>query len=290
MIRRKITLRLEGSAKNDNHLELSVFAEKVRHFLDFLKSGVKDSDADGVVFHVVHLSHSSPATIECEPIGKGLLPSHAFHAIENNLNFVEEENTRDLSNSVLSTMEQLASFHPESVIRAEINAIGENDGDIRVYKLDDQFREKLGNARRLEERVISTIDGKLEQINIHNNANTFRIYPSLPVASSVSCKFPQELLEHVQGALGSFVSVSGECFYRPDAPFPYKIKVQEMRVLPPSSELPSLSELRGIAPEATGGKSSEQFVRELRDNWGKDEVKGLTITARDIPGTGPTLF
>ena len=83
-------------------------------------------------------------------------------------------------------------------------------------KLDDRFREKLGNARRLEEKVTSTIDGKLEQINIHNNANTFRIYPSLPGASSVNCKFPQELLEHVQGALGSFVSVSGECFYRPD--------------------------------------------------------------------------
>ena len=161
---------------------------------------------------------------------------------------------------------------------------------MRVCKLDDRFREKLGNARRLEEKMIGTIDGKLEQINIHNNANTFRIYPSLPAASSISCKFSQELLEHVQGALGYFVSVSGECFYRPDAPFPYKIKVQEMRVLPPSSALPSLIELRGIAPEATGGKSSEQFVRELRDGWGKDEVKGLTITPCDIPGTGPTLF
>ena len=138
---------------------------------------------------------------------------------------------------------------------------------MRACKLDDRFREKLSNARRLEEKVTSTIDGKLEQINIHNNANTFRIYPSLPGASSVSCKFPHELLDHVQDALGSFVSVSGECFYRPDSAFPYKIKVQEMRVLPPSGELPSLSELRGIAPEATGGKSSEQFVRELRDQW-----------------------
>lgn len=150
---------------------------------------------------------------------------------------------------------------------ARIREIRGDDEDMRVYKLDNQFREKLGNARRLEEKVISTIDGKLEQINIHNNANTFKIYPSLPGVTSVSCKFPQDLLEHVQGALGSFVSVSGECFYRPDAPFPYKITVQEMRALPPSSELPSLSELRGIAPEATGGKSSEQFVRELRDRW-----------------------
>ena len=270
MTRRKITITLEGPDKNDNHLELSVFAEKVRHFFDFLKSSVKDSGADGVVFHVVHLSHSSPVTIECEPIGKSLPASNAFDAIENSLNFVEAENTRNLSNPVLFAMEQLASFNPEKMTRAEINAIGGDDGNIRVYKLDDRFREKLGNARRLEEKVISTIDGKLEQINIHNNANTFRIYPALPVASSVSCKFPQRLLEHVQGALGSFVSVSGECFYRPDSAFPYKIHVQEMEVLPPTEELPTLSDLYGIAPSTAGDKTSEQFVREMRDKWGKD--------------------
>ena len=270
MTRRKITFLLEGPDKNDNHLELSVFAEKVRHFLDFLKSSAKDSGADGVVFHVVHLSHSSPATIECEPRGKGLLAYNAFDAIENRLNVVEAENTRNLSNPVLSAMEQLASFNPENVSRAEINAVRGDDGNIRVYKLDDRFREKLGNARRLEERVISTIDGKLEQINIHNNVNTFRIYPSLPFASSVSCKFPQGLLEHVQGALGSFVSVSGECFFRPDSAFPYKINVQEMEALPRTEELPTLSDLYGIAPSTAGDKTSEQFVREMRDEWGKD--------------------
>ena len=270
MARQKVTLTLEGPDKNDNHLELSVFAEKIRHFLDFLKSSVKDSGVDGVEFHVVHLSHSSPATIECEPIGKGLLASSAFEAIGASLNFVEEENTSNLSNPLLSAMEQLASWNPENMTRAEINAVGEDDGDVRVYKLDDRFREKLGNARRLEEKVTSTIDGKLEQINIHNNANTFRIYPSLPGASSVNCKFPQELLEHVQGALGSFVSVSGECFYRPDSAFPYKIHVRKMEALPPTEALPTLSDLYGIAPGTAGDKTSDQFVREMRDQWGKD--------------------
>lgn len=270
MTRRKIALTLEGPGKNNHHLELSVFAEKVRQFLDFLKSSVKDSDANGVVFHVVDLSHSSPATIECEPIGKGLLPFNAFDAIGNTLNAVEKENTRNLSNPVLSAMEQLASLNPENVTRATIHAIGEDDGDLRVYQLDDRFREKLGNARRLEEMVISTIDGKLEQINIHNNANTFRIYPSLPLASSISCKFPQELLEHVQNALGSFVSVSGECVRRPDSAFPYKIHVREMERLPPTKALPTLSGLFGIAPSLPGEKPSERVVREIRDKWGRD--------------------
>ena len=110
----------------------------------------------------------------------------------------------------------------------------------------------------------------LKRINIHNNTNTFRIYTSLPAFSSVNCEFPPNLLERVQNSLGFFVSVSGECFYRPEAPFPYKMNVQEMEVLPPTEELPTLSDLYGIAPGATGSKSSEQFVRELRDRWDED--------------------
>ncbi len=270
MTGRKIALTLEGPDKNDNHLELGVFAEKVKQFLDFLKSSVKDSGADGVVFHVVHLSHSSPATIECKPTGNGLPASQAFDAIGNTLNSVEKENTRNLSNPVLSAMEQLARLNPENVTRVEIHAVGEDHEDLRVYKLDDRFREKLGNARRLEERVISTIDGNLEQINIHNNVNTFRIYPSLPGASAVICKFPQELLERVQNALGSFVSVSGECFRRPDSAFPYRIHVREMERLPPPETLPALSDLFGMAPSMPGEKPSERVVREIRDNWSKD--------------------
>ena len=64
MTRQKITLRLEGPDKNDNHLELSIFAEKVRHFLDFLKSSAKDSGADGVVFQHCSICHGTTCKFE----------------------------------------------------------------------------------------------------------------------------------------------------------------------------------------------------------------------------------
>jgi hypothetical protein len=35
----------------------------------------------------------------------------------------------------------------------------------------------------------------------------------------------------------------------------------------PESQLPEWDDLRGRAPDATGGLSSEAFVRELRDGW-----------------------
>ena len=50
-------------------------------------------------------------------------------------------------------------------------------------------------------------------------------------------------------------------------PILHKIKVQEMEVFPPASTLPSLRDLYGIAPNATGDMTTEQFVRQLRDEW-----------------------
>ena len=267
----KISFTIEGTDENRGHVELSVFAEKVRHFLDLLNVSVKDRGEETVVFHVVHLSHSSPATIECAAIAEGEdAAAAAVHAIGENLTCVEENTTQNLSHPVLSAMEQLVKFKPSKIAWAEMQILGNQVEDKRIYKLDDNFKERLSHVRRIEERTISTIDGRLEQINIHNNAKTFRIYTTLPVFSSITCVFPSNLLEKVQNSLGAFVSVSGECFYRPEAPFPYKMHVRDMVILPSNEDLPSLSDLYGIAPSGEGEKSSEQFVRELRDGWGKD--------------------
>lgn len=155
----------------------------------------------------------------------------------------------------------------EKIGQIEIHTIAESDEDKRIYVLNDEFKEILREARSGEDKVTSTVDGRLEQINIHNKANSFRIYT---FTSSVPCKFPSNLLKDVQGALGNYVSVWGECFYRPNTAFPYKINARKMKVLPPNEELPSLIDLLGIAPGATGDKSSEHFVRELRDEWNKN--------------------
>lgn len=268
MSKPKVTLAIEGPDCNNGHLELSVFAEKIRHFLHLLNENAKEEGAAGVAFHVVHLSHSSPAIIECEPVAGNVQADAAVHAVGRSLMDVEKKNSQNLSHAVLSSMEQLAKFSATKVAWAEIG-ISESDHESeRIYKLDHRFKEQLSLARHQEDKIISTIDGRLEQINIHNNVNTFRIYTSSPTFDSVNCRFPPKLLEKVQSSLGAFVSVSGECFYRPEAPFPYKINVQGMKVLPPTEELPTLSDLYGIAPGATGDRSSEQFVRELRDEWG----------------------
>jgi len=217
---KKITLVMEGPVENGGHLELSVFAEKLKHLLDLLNGSVNEDDKKAVVFRVVHVSHSSPVTVECQPMGNNASACDAaLNVINKNLTYVKENKLGHLSRHDLNAIEQLAKFSPNKIERVELR-VTESETVHKIYKLDDDFKEQLDNARREEERVIITIDGKLEQINIHNEANTCRIYTSLPVLPYVNCKFPQNLLEKVQSSLGSFVSVSGECFYRPDEAVP----------------------------------------------------------------------
>ncbi len=266
----RLILKIEGPERSGHHLDLSVFAEKTRQFLNFLKISAKDSGQDRATFHIVNISHSSPITLECTPADQGVgveTPSVIFESIRKNLDLTQNRQTRDLSHPVLDSLEKLTNYKPGKIKQIEILTIADDADSEKVYRLNEEFKENLRDARSKEDRVTNTLDGKLEQINIHNNANTFKIYTA---TSSVACKFPKNLLENVQGALGNFVSVWGECLYRPNIAFPYKINVRGMEILPPAKDLPSLSDLRGIAPDATQGKSSEQFVRELRDEWDRD--------------------
>lgn len=268
----RLVFTMEGLEQNDHHLDLSVFIEKTRQFLAVLNNSAEKSGKKGTVFRVVDLSHSSPATIACAPIDvNNTFDSVVFEHVMKDLdNTANDEKVDYLSNAVLSSMEKLADIDPKKITRAEIYAVADGDKGEGVYILDDRLRDVLVKARNVEEKVISSIDGKLEEINIHNEANTFKIYSSLPRTPPVACKFEKDLLETAQGALGRFVSVWGECTYRPDQAFPYKIDVQEMEVFPPSEELPSLRDLYGIAPNMTGGKTPEQFVREIRDEWSNE--------------------
>lgn len=117
---------------------------------------------------------------------------------------------------------------------------------------------------------INTIDGKLELAGGSNRANQFK------VSNSVYCieaNFPADLAADAQKALGRYVSVSGRCFYRHDKLRPYKMDVRKMAVFPAGKSHPSFEDIRGIMPNLTGGKSSEDFVRELRDEWDEREKR-----------------
>jgi hypothetical protein len=121
------------------------------------------------------------------------------------------------------------------------------------------------NIDRILTPTIATsgsVKGRLERLNLHNS-HEFVVYS--PLGYVVKCVFPESLFSRVQQAIRSTVNVSGKLHYRPDMPYPDKVHVEEIDILPPNSTLPKLSEMKGTWKDATGGLGVTEFLRNLRD-------------------------
>lgn len=87
----------------------------------------------------------------------------------------------------------------------------------------------------------------------------------------VKLEVPNELSTLAKESIGSYVSLSGKFYYDSESGvFPSTIKVRSIEIIPINLDPVTLMDIRGIAPDATGDKSSEQFIRDSRDlNWGQ---------------------
>ncbi len=110
--------------------------------------------------------------------------------------------------------------------------------------------------------------GRLEYLNLHGMANVFYIYPPHNL-SKIKCRFSKKLRASVIASIDKNVTVYGIKKYKPNIKSynPYEIMVEDINVHPNSEQLPKLSDLYGIAPDATGNKTSEDFIRGIRDDW-----------------------
>lgn len=124
----------------------------------------------------------------------------------------------------------------------------------------------VDEALAIADECDGSIEGMLEQINVHLGANTFHVYPDVG-PRKVTCHFPPRLFDDAVSSVGRRVEVFGTLKYRVAAPFAHQIAVTGIEAFPPDYEIPDWEDLRGRAPDATGILSSEAFVREFRDGW-----------------------
>jgi transcriptional regulator with XRE-family HTH domain len=133
-----------------------------------------------------------------------------------------------------------------------------------VKKIIEQSQEAPGH----KQYAMGSISGWLDKINIHRDENVFNIYPIVGPAKGVPCKFGKALEHEAVQAVSKFVDVWGRLEYNPVDSFPQEVNVHKIEVRPDRDGLPKLADLRGVAPEATGEKLSEDFIGDLRDDWG----------------------
>jgi len=262
----RITITIEGIDPPDKRVRVTDFIRELQLLLGSLheiESQMRPLDTQSLYYHIVDLRYGSPAVVAIEA--------------------VPTDGTKDLSHQVITKFRSVV-HHVESAepLREKLSLgllerlagmaapVGKTLSSVRIlagtdnFLFGEDFRKNVVELLRPEETYPGYVRGMLEAINLHGGVNIFRIYPDVGPAK-VTCQFPNELEGAAIQAIGRFVEVRGTLGYKVTASFPHEISVCELEALPEERELPTLGELRGVVPSATGSQSSEAFVRGIRN-------------------------
>ena len=111
-------------------------------------------------------------------------------------------------------------------------------------------------------RTIGSLIGRLGQIDV-DNRREFRLFDRhTDWATPVT--YEPEHLGTLTDALGEIVIASGE-LWSDEQDQPLRLEITDLEVID-TENLPSVADVSGIAPNFTGGLSSEEYVRRLRDD------------------------
>jgi hypothetical protein len=262
----RITLIIEGLPEDEGRVRLGVFMSQLQN----LSATITKLDREvsngkpATVLRIAELSYRSPIRVVLEPQP---LPSRpdVVPAIFASLERVTAAltNGSDLTGLDADLLEDIRGLtRPvgKQVKSAALVFKGQ------TFELTMAVASKVDRALAVDDECEGSIEGMLEQINLHHDANVFHIYPQIG-PRKVTCRFPARLYDDAVAAVGRRVEIFGMLHYRLGASFAHQIAVSQIEVFPPESELPDWDDLRGRAPDATGALSSEAFVRELRDGW-----------------------
>lgn len=277
----RITIQLQGSLEDDWHVTLSAFLaqlEAVKAALKQTERLVSGEEETSVYYRVVDLRHSSPATIVLEAVSRTNLPipqpqrkksrptpkrqdySQAtvrqfFHSLKSIREKKERPARADLQ--MLEAYRNLAAPLEKKVSDLKIT---NGEGSVEI---DRTFQSAIDEIIGPDELVDGTITGTLEKLNLHNTTR-FDIFPPIG-PKQIMCEFPPSLKSEVIKAVDQYVCVGGKLRYKRLENFPYAVNAERVEILPPDDELPTLFDIRDMAPDLTGGKSATDFLEEIRD-------------------------
>ncbi|MDB5972613.1 MAG: Uncharacterized protein JWQ90_5063 [Hydrocarboniphaga sp.] len=267
MTAERITLVVDGLEKDNGDVRLEVFVEELQKLQAALARADKTSSGGKrrSYFAVVGLSHSSPATVELEARYTNGVPyalrgqafSHFFGLIDSVENGVIPD---DVDYGLLEDLRAL-SAPVGTKLRAATLKI-----DSRIFSLTEKIAKKIDEHMADQEHCFSTVEGTLEKINIHAEANAFTIYPDVG-AKRIACHFPPSLVDKAISAVSRRIAVTGLCAYRKFADFPHHINVDDIEIYHSEDQLANFDDILGLAPGLTVGTTSEALIREIRNGW-----------------------
>lgn len=262
----RITVTIQGSPQDNGRVRLSEFIKQLEAVKSSLKQTerlITESDEAGLYYQIVELTYASPARVVIEPVATGPetvgLGDRTVKQYASNLRQVARG--RRPARADLTALQSYQNL--TSMLRQHVGKVTIKDGGKPIL-IDSKFTSKIAKIIGPDELAEGSMYGTLEWLNIHRNINRFHIYPTVG-PDKIDCEFPSDIKPQVIAAIDKYVQVSGQLRYKHLEKFPYAINVEHIEVLPPENELPTLYDLRGIAPDATGDLSAADFVRTLRD-------------------------
>lgn len=253
----QVSVVIRPTGGDDQTLAAADFIKQI----DAMRQLLALSDPHGADARIVKMHMNSPATVVMEAVGSDR-SGPDFSKFISGLRAValDGEAPRQFARPVFEALKEFAGVVGRSVRSATIEACGQ------TIVIDVAARKRIEAVFGTDTTADGSVDGMLEAINVHGKKNTFALYPVIG-ASRITCKFDDLLLADVRPALGKYVVIRGELKYRWREKFPYEAKAQKIEICDDWDDQPSFVDILGIAPNATDGVLSEDFVRNQRHGW-----------------------
>ena len=160
--------------------------------------------------------------------------------------------------------------HALDAVRKALRPIGHGLRSARfVYEqFADSFDLEVANAiSRIQfktEVASEDWEGSLDELNLHNETNTFRLYPAV-TRRWITCEFAHDQETMVRSLLQKKVSVFGDAVYRPKEMLPHRIRVKSIEDLDAGDSTPLSGFSNILSAEDTGHLWDN--LEECRNGW-----------------------
>lgn len=264
-----ITLELtDGTSQDDPRLD--DFIEQLRT----LKAALRETErlvlnqTPSLYFRVKRLQKNSPSIVTLEAVSdsvdRPVTPRFASHVVKRfAANLSSIGNRRKLPGRIdfvaLESYRALAIPAAKNHLQVRIQVGGNS------VLIDDNFRRTIDDIAGEDEISHGSVSGKIEAINLHDQSRNFRIYPIIG-ASRVQGTFRSRDRKLFANAVDRYVTVFGRLQYKKWDRYPHAIRAESIEIHD-TSDLPTLDSLKGIAPQATGSLTSQEFVDGLSNEW-----------------------
>lgn len=250
-----VSVVIHPSGGDDQPLSATDFIKQVEALRQLL---ALTGDQDDGETKIVKLHMNSPATVVMDPPASGKVMERFFNGLRSVA--LDGAAPSDFGRPVFEALKDFAAVVGKGVRSAELQFAG---GTICI---DAAARRRIESVFGADTVSSGSVDGMLEAINVHGKKNTFALYPIVG-ASRITCKFDDRLFQDVRPALGKYVIIEGELRYRWRDKFPYEAVATGLKIMDDWEDQPSFTEIIGMAPNATDGATSEEFVKSARYGW-----------------------